>query len=59
MDQQQDWQASDGKLLDTLEESGVSVTTPDPAPFRAASQKIYDEFLTTDDQKRLIALITQ
>lgn len=59
MAQQQDWQDSDGKLLDTLKENGVTVTTPDPAPFRAAAQKIYDEFLTTDDQKRLVALITQ
>lgn len=58
MDQQQDWQNSDGQLLDTLKENGVTVTMPDPAPFRAAAQKIYDEFLTTDDQKRLIALIT-
>jgi len=59
MDQQQDWQNSDGELLSTLTQNGVTITTPDPAPFRAAAQNIYDEFLTTDDQKRLIKLITQ
>ncbi|MFN4128567.1 MAG: TRAP transporter substrate-binding protein [Paracoccaceae bacterium] len=58
-DQQQDWRASDDKLLAELVANGVTVTTPDPAPFRAAAQGIYREFLTTDDQKRLVELITE
>lgn len=57
--QQADWRTSDDKLLTDLTANGVTVTTPDPAPFRAAAEAIYAEFLTTDEQKRLMALITE
>ena len=59
MDQQADWQATDASLLDVLKENGVTVTTPDPAPFRAAVEGIYDEFLTTDEQRQMLKLITE
>ncbi|MDO9636952.1 MAG: TRAP transporter substrate-binding protein [Pseudotabrizicola sp.] len=58
-EQQADWRASDDELLAELTANGVTVTTPDPAPFRAAAEAIYTEFLTTDEEKRLVALITQ
>ncbi|WP_103335605.1 TRAP transporter substrate-binding protein [Pseudotabrizicola formosa] len=58
-DQQADWRASDDNLLAELTANGVTVTTPDPAPFRAAAEAIYAEFLTTDEEKRLVALINQ
>jgi len=58
MDQQNDWRASDDKLLEVLQQNGVTVTRPDPAPFRGAAQKIYDEFMTTDEQKQMLSLIT-
>ncbi|WP_223428912.1 TRAP transporter substrate-binding protein [Tateyamaria pelophila] len=57
--QQDDWQQSDADLLSVLQENGVTVTAPDPAPFRAAAQGIYDEFLTTDAQKAMLKLITE
>lgn len=58
IDQQTDWRASDEKLLEELQKNGVTVTRPDPAPFRAAAQKIYDEFMTTDEQKHMLSLVT-
>ena len=36
----------------------MKVTRPDPAPFREASKKVYDEFLKTDAEKELFKLIT-
>lgn len=58
-DQQADWKATDASLLDVLRESGVTVTTPEAAPFRAVAKRVYDEFLTTDGQKKLLQLITE
>tara|TARA_R100000750_G_scaffold27399_2_gene17512 strand:- start:797 stop:1783 length:987 start_codon:yes stop_codon:yes gene_type:complete len=58
-DQQADWKATDASLLDVLKENGVTVTTPDAAPFRAAAQEVYDEFLASDAQKQLLLLITK
>ena len=58
-DQQADWKATDASLLGVLKENGVTVTTPDAAPFRAAAQQVYDEFLATDEQKKLLQLIAE
>ena len=51
------WADSDAALLSKLVEAGVTVTTPDPAPFRDRSKGIYEEFLTTDSEKSLFAII--
>ena len=40
-----------------LLKAGVKVTYMDPTPFRAASKKVYDEFVKTDTQKALLAAI--
>lgn len=51
------YRKSDEEMLDKLVAAGVTVTTPDPEPFRAASRQIYDEFLKTDVEKELLDLI--
>lgn len=48
---------SDNKLYDELLKQGVKVTKPDPAPFRAAAEKVYAGYITTDGQKQLFKLI--
>ena len=55
---EQDYYASvDQGRLDDVRNAGVSITKLDIAPFQAASQKVYDEFLTTDDEKRILKMI--
>jgi tripartite ATP-independent transporter DctP family solute receptor len=51
------WAESDAATLGKLVEAGVTVTTPDTAPFRERSKSIYTEFLKTDDEKKLFAII--
>jgi len=41
----------DAELLGKLKEEGVNVTYPDLTPFRAAAKQVYDEFVTTPEQK--------
>jgi TRAP-type C4-dicarboxylate transport system substrate-binding protein len=48
---------SDNSLLDKLVAKGVKVSKPDPAPFRKASQKVYDEFVKTEENKKLLKMI--
>jgi tripartite ATP-independent transporter DctP family solute receptor len=50
---------SDNSLLDSLEQQGVSVTYPDPAPFREASKAVYDEFVTSAEDRALLEAILQ
>lgn len=50
---------SDNSLLDSLKQQGVSVTYPDPAPFREASMAVYDEFITSDEDHALLEAILQ
>lgn len=52
------WAESDASLLDQLVAAGVTVTTPDTAPFRERSKGVYEEFLKTDEEKKLFAIIT-
>ena len=55
---EQDYYASvDQGRLDDVRNAGVSITKLDIAPFQAASQKVYDEFLTTDAEKRILKMI--
>jgi tripartite ATP-independent transporter DctP family solute receptor len=48
---------SDNSLLDSLKQQGVTVTYPDPAPFRAASKAIYDAFIASDEDRALLEAI--
>lgn len=49
--------ASDAEKLKLLEEQNVVITRPDPAPFRAAAQATYDEFITDDAGKARLKAI--
>lgn len=51
------WRKTEDEMLDRLVAAGVTVTRPDPEPFRAASHKVYQEFLTSDAEKELLELI--
>jgi TRAP-type C4-dicarboxylate transport system substrate-binding protein len=55
--QRQTYRDSDAKLYDKLVEAGVNVTKPDVGPFRAEVEKIYANYITTDEQKRLVELL--
>lgn len=46
-------------LLDALVAKGVTISHPDPAPFREAVIPLYEEMLETDSQKELFKLATQ
>ena len=48
---------SDNSLLSVLQDKGVQVTYPDPAPFREASQTVYDEFVRTEEERELLNAI--
>lgn len=48
---------SDNSLLSVLQDKGVQVTYPDPAPFREASQAVYDEFVRTEEERDLLNAI--
>jgi tripartite ATP-independent transporter DctP family solute receptor len=50
---------SDNSLLESLEQQGVSVTYPDPAPFREASEAVYEAFITGDEDRALLEAILQ
>jgi tripartite ATP-independent transporter DctP family solute receptor len=50
---------SDNSLLESLERQGVSVTYPDPTPFRKASEAVYDEFITSDEDRAMLEAIQQ
>ena len=44
-------------MLAKLKEKGVKVTQPNQAPFIAAAQKVYDQFLKTDSERALLKAI--
>jgi len=55
---EQDYYASvDKGRLDDVRNAGVSITKLDIAPFQKASEKVYAEFLTTDDERRILKMI--
>ena len=45
---------SDNSLLTVLQGKGVQVTYPDPAPFREAAKTVYNEFVSTDEDRELL-----
>ena len=55
---EQDYYASvDQGRLDDVRNAGVSITKLDIAPFQEASEKVYAEFLTSDDERRILKMI--
>jgi len=52
--QRQTYRNSDVKLYDELLKVGVKVTQPDVAPFRAAAERVYADFVKSDEQKKLV-----
>ena len=55
---EQDYYASvDQGRLDDVRNAGVSITKLDIAPFQKASESVYAEFLTTDDERRILKMI--
>lgn len=46
-------------LLEKLEAAGANITRPDPAPFREASQALYESQLTTEGQQALMKALTE
>lgn len=48
---------TDQPLLDGVKARGVNVTYPDPEPFRKAAKPVYDKFLTSELDKKVLALI--
>ncbi len=54
------WRKSDEDFLAQMrKQAGITVTTLDPAPLRKASEKVYEQFMKTDGQKRLLKLIQE
>jgi len=55
---EQDHYASvDKGRLNDLKKAGVTIRQLDIAPFQEAAKKVYDEFLTTADEKKLLRMI--
>ena len=48
---------SDKPLLDRIKGQGITVTTPDPEPFRQASKQVYEKMLTSETDKKLLMMI--
>ena len=48
---------SDSERLEALKKTGVKITSPDLASFRAAVNKVYGEFVKTDTQKKILEVI--
>jgi len=48
---------TDQPLLDGVKARGVNVTYPDPEPFRKAAKPVYDKFLTSELDRKVLALI--
>src|SRR5690606_30755894 len=46
------YEETDETKLRELEAAGVNITRPDPAPFREAAKKVYDEFITDEASKK-------
>ena len=45
---------SDNSLLEILETRGVTVTYPDAEPFRDASRTVYEKFVTSESDRKLL-----
>ncbi|MBM3522658.1 MAG: TRAP transporter substrate-binding protein [Alphaproteobacteria bacterium] len=50
---------TEDKLVEEVKRRGIAITNPDPAPFRNAAKAVYDRFLTTDGDKKLLQIVQQ
>jgi tripartite ATP-independent transporter DctP family solute receptor len=57
--EQEHYAELDKERLEQLREEGVEITVLDPAPFREAAKQVYDEFLTTEDEQRILRMIQE
>lgn len=57
--EQEHYAKVDKERLKKLQEAGVTITKLDPAPFRAAAEQVYAEFLKTDVEKRILKMIQE
>ena len=55
---EQDHYASvDRGRLEDLKKAGVTIRQLDTGPFHEAAQRVYAEFLTTEDEKKILEMI--
>jgi tripartite ATP-independent transporter DctP family solute receptor len=50
---------TDAERLEDIRAAGVTIVRLDPEPFREASEAIYDEFLETEQEKRILQMIQE
>lgn len=55
--EQDHYAAVDKERLEALKSAGVTISVLDTAPFMDAAAKVHEEFLTTDDEKRILRVI--
>ncbi|MGQ0664312.1 MAG: TRAP transporter substrate-binding protein [Pseudomonadota bacterium] len=55
--EQDHYAALDVERLEMLKQKGIKITTPDPKPFREAAKQVFEKFLTTELDKRLLKMI--
>ena len=48
--------AGEDERLAMVKAKGVRVTTPDPKPFQAASKSVYDQFIKTPEDQKLLKM---
>ena len=57
--EQDHYAALDKSRLEDLKKAGVKISKLDTAPFLEAAKKVHAEFLTTDDEKRILRMIQE
>ena len=57
--EQEHYAELDKERLEQLREEGVEITVVDPAPFREAAKQVYAEFLTGEDEQRILRMIQE
>jgi TRAP-type C4-dicarboxylate transport system substrate-binding protein len=55
--EQDHYAAVDKERLESLKSAGVTISVLDTAPFMEAAAKVHAEFLTSDDEKRILKMI--
>ncbi len=55
--EQDHYAAVDKERLESLRSAGVTISVLDTAPFMEAAAKVHAEFLTSDDEKRILKMI--
>ena len=50
---------ADDKLVAFIKQQKVTTTNPDPAPFRQAAKAVYDRFLTSETDRKLLKIVQE